>query len=111
VPTTTKGDEIVTEPRIVRGEAVDVERAVLELLPETGSVEVQRDTPARTHDLHTHPTPETLLVVDGSITFRWDGTETECGSGDRLLLPAETVHGSTAGPDGCLYVIATAIKE
>ena len=101
----------MTEPRIVRGETVDVERAVLELLPETGSVEVQRDTPARTHDLHTHPTPETLLVVDGSITFRWDGTEAECRSGDRLLLPAGTVHGSTAGSEGCLYVIALEFKE
>jgi len=97
----------VTEPRIVRGEPVSMQPAVLELLPETGSVEVQRDTPARTHELHTHPTPETLLVIDGSITFRWDGAETEC----RLLLPAEAVHGSTAGPDGCLYVIATEIKE
>ena len=101
----------MTEPRIVRGEAVPMERAVLELLPETGSVEVQRDTPARTHELHTHPTPETLLVVDGSITFRWDGIEAECRPGDRLLLPPETVHGSTAGPDGCLYVIATETKE
>ena len=103
--------DVVTEPRIVRGEPVDMQPAVLELLPETGSVEVQRDTPARTHELHTHPTPETLLVIDGSITFRWDGAETECRSGDRLLLPAEAVHGSTAGPDGCLYVIATEIKE
>jgi len=100
----------VTEPQIIRGQSVDVEQAVLELLPETGSVEVQRDTPTRTHELHTHPTPETLLVVDGSITFRWDDAEAECRSGDRLLLPAETVHGSTAGPDGCLYVIALEIK-
>lgn len=99
------------EPQIMRGEPVDMEHAVLELLPETGSVEVQRDTPARTHDLHTHPTSETLLVIDGSITFRWNGTEAECRSGDRLLLPAETVHGSTAGPDGCLYVIATEIRN
>jgi uncharacterized protein len=88
-----------------------MKQAVLELLPETGSVEVQRDTPARTHALHTHPTPETLLVVDGSITFRWDDSEAECRSGDRLLLPAEIVHGSTAGPDGCLYVIALEMKE
>ena len=100
-----------TEPRIVRDGPVGLDAAVMALLPTTGSVEVQRDTPGRTHPPHTHPTPETLLVVDGSITFRWDSSEAECTSGDRLLLPPETVHSSTAGTDGCVYVIATEFRE
>lgn len=94
------------DPRIVRGDTVTLTTAVMELLPETGSVEVQRDTPTREHSTHTHPTDETLLIVDGSITFRVGSQEITCTSGDRLLLPRGTEHASVAGDEGCLYVIA-----
>jgi quercetin dioxygenase-like cupin family protein len=90
----------------VRSGCSDLGKVVAELLPETGSVEVQRDTPGREHALHTHPTDETLHIVAGSITFEVAGERSECGPGDRLLLPAETPHASMAGPEGCLYVIA-----
>jgi uncharacterized protein len=102
----------VNRPRIVRGkDRVTLEAAVKELLPTTGSVEVQRDTPEREHGTHDHPNPETLLIVEGAITFRWQDKEAECGPGDRLLLPQETPHSSVAGRDGCLYIIATRIVE
>jgi uncharacterized protein len=77
------------------------------MLPETGSVEVQRDTPRREHLPHVHPTPETLLIVEGSISFRWANQTAHCQPGDRLLLPSGTLHGSIAGDAGCLYVIGT----
>lgn len=93
-------------PEIVRGEGVGLEPAVMELLPTTGSVEVQRDTPGREHPTHTHPTDETLLIVDGSITFRYGDKQATCTSGDRLLLPEGTEHSSVAGEEGCVYVIA-----
>lgn len=93
-------------PRIVNRPAPTLESAIMELLPTTGSVEVQRDSPGREHAPHTHPTAETLAIVDGSITFRWNDQESTAGPGDRLLLPAEYPHGSVAGPDGCVYVIA-----
>lgn len=100
-----------TAPEIRPGPALDLHAAVHQLLPTTGSVEVQRDTPGREHLEHEHPTAETLLIVDGSITFWWrdaDGGRrtASAGPGHRLLLPAGTRHGSTAGPDGCVYVIA-----
>jgi len=90
----------------ISGERVNLESAVIELLPETGSVEVQRDTPFREHKTHTHPTDETLLIIDGEITFYAEDQEIKCKSGDRILLPAGTKHSSIAGPNGCLYVIA-----
>ncbi|MFZ3161209.1 MAG: cupin domain-containing protein, partial [Rhodoferax sp.] len=77
------------------------------LLPPTGSVEVQVDTPFRTHTRHQHKTDETLHIVKGEINFQLDGESILCKAGDRLLLPANTPHASTAGEDGCLYVIAT----
>jgi mannose-6-phosphate isomerase-like protein (cupin superfamily) len=96
----------VKSPRVIAGAAVTLERAVLELLPQAGSVEVQRDPPGFVHATHTHPSDETLLIVSGSITFDCDGRQLECTSGDRLLLPEGTSHGSRAGVSGCTYVIA-----
>ena len=101
----------VAAPEIRPGRALPLADAVHTLLPPTGSVEVQRDTPGREHAEHQHPTPETLLIVDGAITFWWrdaDGQRQEApaGPGDRLLLPAGTRHGSVAGDQGCVYVIA-----
>lgn len=53
----------------IQGSDVTLEEAVMQLLPVTGSVEVQRDTPFREHKSHTHPTDETLLIISGDITF------------------------------------------
>lgn len=92
-------------PEIVRGSRVTLEEAVMATLPVTGSVEVQRDTPHREHPTHTHPVDETLLIIDGTITFTIGEQSWECDSGDRLLLPKGTLHSSVAGEQGCLYII------
>lgn len=96
-----------TEPTIERGPALDLEIAVKTLLPTTGSVEVQVDSPGREHETHSHATPETLLVLEGDILFAWAEHEARAWPGDRLLLPQGVEHRSVAGPSGCLYVIAT----
>lgn len=101
----------VTAPEIRTGEAIGLAEAVHSLLPPTGSVEVQRDTPGREHPEHEHPTDETLLIIDGDITFWWtdaagERQEAPAAPGDRLLLPAGVRHGSVAGDQGCLYIIA-----
>ena len=95
------------QPYIVRGTPLALESAVHSLLPETGSVEVQRDTPGRHHAEHTHPTHEILRIVSGTITFHLGNEDHFCTPGDSLYLPANTPHGSTAGENGCLYIIAT----
>lgn len=93
-------------PRVVSGPSVTLEKAVLELLPEAGSVEVQRDPPGFAHAPHTHPMDETLLIVSGSIAFDCDGRQLACAPGDRLLLPEGMSHSSRAGAQGCTYIIA-----
>jgi mannose-6-phosphate isomerase-like protein (cupin superfamily) len=98
-------ETVFNKPQVLRGEPVTLEQAVMELLPITGSVEVQRDTPGRQHPTHTHPTHETLLIVNGSITFTIGEESWECTSGDRLLLPKNTVHSSIASEEGCEYII------
>ncbi|PKO61319.1 MAG: hypothetical protein CVU24_09245 [Betaproteobacteria bacterium HGW-Betaproteobacteria-18] len=94
-------------PTVQKTSLVKLPIAIQSLLPPTGSVEVQVDTPFRTHTLHQHKTDETLHIVQGEIHFQLDGATIRCKAGDRLLLPANTPHASTAGEDGCLYVIAT----
>jgi len=93
------------------GKPVTMEQAVMKLLPETGSIEVQRDTAYREHKTHTHTTNETLLIISGAITFTVGERKIDCSSGDRILLTAETAHSSIAGKNGCLYVIALEFKD
>lgn len=39
------------------------------------------------------------------MTFRAAGREWRLGAGDRLMLPAGTVHTALAGPAGAAYLI------
>lgn len=95
------------QPRILKGTPISLEAAIYSLLPETGSVEVQRDTPHRVHDKHRHPTDEILLIVNGAIEFAFGEIKEVCESGDRLILPANIDHASVALDKGCIYIIAT----
>ncbi len=96
-------------PEIISTNIKNLKEIVIELLPPTGSVEVQYDTPFRVHEQHHHPVNETLHIIHGEITFEYEGISVTCSSGDRLILPAMTLHRSKAGKDGCLYAIATRI--
>ena len=97
------------QPEVVSTNIKSLEEAVTGLLPPTGSVEVQYDTPFRVHEQHHHAVDETLHIIHGDITFEYGVTTVTCGAGDRLILPAMTPHRSKAGKDGCLYAIATRI--
>lgn len=55
---------------------------------------------------HAHDYHKVLFCVDGSIVFRTDDGELPLGAGDRLDLPAGTVHSATVGPDGVTCVEA-----
>ncbi|HEY7199591.1 MAG TPA: cupin domain-containing protein [Candidatus Dormibacteraeota bacterium] len=50
---------------------------------------------------HTHPYEKVLYCVAGSITFTLPDRELRLGPGDRMVLPAGTVHGAVVGPNGC----------
>jgi quercetin dioxygenase-like cupin family protein len=82
---------------------------LVQLLPPQGSVELQNDGPGKTHQWHYHTVAEELFVLAGSVMLVWkeqDAVEHRpCGAGTRITLPAQTVHASTAGPDGAVYVI------
>lgn len=97
------------QPEVVSTNIKSLEEVVTKLLPPTGSVEVQYDTPFRVHERHHHAVDETLHIIHGDITFEYGVTAVTCGPGDRLILLAMTPHRSKAGKNGCLYAIATRI--
>jgi quercetin dioxygenase-like cupin family protein len=54
---------------------------------------------------HSHAYEKVLYCVDGSITFVLDaGHRLELGAGDRMVLPAGTVHSAEVGPAGCTCI-------
>jgi len=59
---------------------------------------------------HSHDYNKVIYVVRGSITFALpnDGLSMEMQAGDRLDLPAGTVHGAKVGSEGVLCLEAHA---
>ena len=55
---------------------------------------------------HSHPYEKVLYCVDGSIRFvlEGEGRQLELEPGDRMVLPAGTVHSAIVGPAGCTCI-------
>ena len=55
---------------------------------------------------HSHAYEKVLYCVDGSITFvlESEGKELLLNAGDRMVLPAGTVHSAVVGPRGCTCI-------
>ncbi|MFG1791897.1 hypothetical protein [Nocardia sp. NPDC049149] len=100
-------------PLIVEEEALTVAEAASRYLPHQGGIELQRDQPAKMHSWHSHSVDETLVVLEGSMVLEYVAVEDGArsvrsswvGAGARIVLPAKTVHQSTAGGEGCVYFI------
>jgi quercetin dioxygenase-like cupin family protein len=94
--------------RIISGTKTEfsIDAAIIELLPEQGSVELQRDAAGKVHHFHTHAVDEILVIIKGRLNFMWEGGERICGAGDTILLPAGTLHQSEALDEGAIYAIA-----
>jgi quercetin dioxygenase-like cupin family protein len=66
---------------------------------------VWSDAPGTDYAPHHHEHDESLWVVRGEITFGVADARHRLGPGDRLMLPAGTVHTAVAGPEGATYLI------
>ena len=55
---------------------------------------------------HSHGYEKVLYCVDGSITFVLDASHerVELEAGDRMVLPAATVHSAVVGGEGCTCI-------
>lgn len=85
------------------------EAALRQLLSAEGlSFYAWGNAPHDTYAAHTHPYDKVIYVVRGSITFGLpqSGQALTLHSGDRLDLPAGTVHDAVVGPQGVLCLEA-----
>jgi quercetin dioxygenase-like cupin family protein len=62
--------------------------------------------PGDRYGAHSHGYEKVLYCVDGSITFILEGEsrQIELQGGDRMVLPAGTVHSAEVGPGGCTCI-------
>ena len=95
--------------RIITGTKTEfsIDPLILDLLPEQGCVELQRDAAGKVHHFHTHAVDEILLIISGRLNFMWDGGERIVSAGDTIMLPAGALHQSEALEGGAVYAIAT----
>ena len=90
----------------IQNGTTDLRPVIEQLLPDQGCIEVQRDVPGKEHAWHRHETDETLVILDGSVRFFWDGGERICAPGSVISLPSGVMHGSVALEQGATYLIA-----
>jgi quercetin dioxygenase-like cupin family protein len=76
------------------------------LRQEAGSCYSWSNGPNDRYGAHSHPYEKVLYCVDGSITFVLEpqGRQLELKPGDRMVLPAGTVHSAIVGPSGCTCI-------
>ena len=62
--------------------------------------------PGDRYAAHTHSYEKVLYCVDGSITFvlESEGRSLELSAGERMVLPAGTVHSAVVGTSGCMCI-------
>ena len=63
--------------------------------------------PGDRYAAHSHSYEKVLYCVDGSIAFILETEERkriELHAGDRMVLPAGTVHSAVVGPAGCTCI-------
>ena len=75
------------------------------LLAEGFEALLWQDSPHAYYAPHAHEDDECLCVLAGEISFEVGGSRLRLGPGDRLRLPAGTLHAATAGPAGASYLI------
>jgi len=54
--------------------------------------------------LHHHSHEQGGTVIEGTILMTIDGETRELRAGDVYIAPSQSIHGATAGPNGCLVV-------
>lgn len=62
--------------------------------------------PGDRYAAHSHSYEKVLYCVEGSITFGLENeaAQLELHPGDRMVLPAGTVHSAVVGPSGCTCI-------
>ena len=70
-----------------------------------------QDPAGTTYPAHAHAHDESIWVVEGEITFQASGQSFRLGPGDRLMLPAGTLHTAHVGNSGAVYLIGQRLPQ
>ena len=76
------------------------------LRTEAGGCYSWSNGPGDRYAAHSHSFEKVLYCVDGSITFVLENERKrlELEAGDRMVLPAGTVHSAVVGASGCTCI-------
>jgi quercetin dioxygenase-like cupin family protein len=84
------------------------EREAIQEISDAGWRHVSwHDEPGDAYPPHTHDVDQFLYVVAGSLELEVEGQTIVLDPGDRLALPARTVHAARTHASGATYLIAT----
>jgi mannose-6-phosphate isomerase-like protein (cupin superfamily) len=65
----------------------------------------RQDGPKAFYPEHTHALRTTHVILDGEMALTLEGRTRTVKSGERLDVPANTVHSARMGPAGCRYLV------
>ena len=82
------------------------EELMARLKTEAGDCYSWSNGPGDRYAPHSHNFEKVLYCVEGSITFvlESEGRSLELKSGDRMVLPAGSVHSAAVGGSGCTCI-------
>lgn len=66
---------------------------------------VHSDGPNAHYPDHAHPVLTTHVILEGEMTLTQQGNTVTYKKGDRVDVPASTVHSARIGPEGCTYLV------
>ncbi|GIW45170.1 MAG: hypothetical protein KatS3mg077_2452 [Candidatus Binatia bacterium] len=87
------------------GGPVDEETLRQQLIEEGFDPFRWHDAGGTTYEPHSHAHDESIWLVEGEMTFEAAGQSFHLRPGDRLMLPAGTMHTARVGNSGALYLI------
>jgi quercetin dioxygenase-like cupin family protein len=85
---------------------MDVEEWEKELAREGfGDFFVWQDGPSAFYPDHTHSGLTAHVILEGEMALTSEGETRTYKAGDRVEVPARTVHSARMGPRGCKYLV------
>src|SRR5438034_4445494 len=72
---------------------------------QTCALPIWRDGPNASYPDHTHLVRTAHVILDGEMILTSEGRTRTVKAGERLDVPANTIHSARMGPAGCLYLV------
>lgn len=66
---------------------------------------VRQDGPLAFYPDHTHSGLTAHIILEGEMTLTMQGASATYRAGERMDVPAGTVHSARMGPRGCRYLV------